>query len=68
MQYEIENEIFSGKGKRWLVRKARTVKDAQQAVNDAITCGTLGFKRTSNGVTIADVIEVDKNGNEKKPK
>lgn len=59
MQYEIENETFRAKGFVWLVRKAISLKYAQQAVLNALATNSKGALIRWNGEIVADVIKVN---------
>lgn len=70
----IRNETVEVGGRRWLVREARSLKDAMNAIAQARVTGSVGVKDILNetyvggGITVlADVVQINSDGTERKP-
>lgn len=54
-------------GRRWKVREAVSLEAACDAIASARVSGSIGSKHTTNGITQADVIQINSDGSERQP-
>lgn len=54
-------------GQRWKVREARSLKDALDEIAHARVTGSIGGKTTRNGTLVADVVQINSDGSERRP-
>lgn len=54
-------------GRRWKVREAVSLIAACNAITAARVSGSVGSKSTLNGVTMADVVQINTDGTERQP-
>lgn len=69
---EIMNKVFGYGAHNWLIREARSMKDAEYAISIAMCTGSVGslHKESFNGgdeIVVADVVRLNDDGTECKP-
>ena len=64
---QMQNKMIEVTGSRWLVREARSIEDALNAISHARVTGSVGSKTIVNDEVTADVVRVNSDGSERKP-
>ena len=64
----MQNQIVQvAANSRWLVREAKTMEDALNAIANARVTGSVGSKAFYDGELTADVVQVNSDGTEREP-